>query len=319
MKYTEIRIKTAAALVETATAVLMNNGIDDMQIDDPAEIAEMLADLGETEWYDLSQVPEGYLDGSERPDVTITVYVEAESGESCCECLGSALAEAIGADGFSIETAERDDSEWKFNWKKYYTTAKVGSRVVVSPTWEEKEYVPEPGEILIKMDPGMAFGTGTHETTSLAIRMLEKYLKPGDSVLDIGTGSGILSIAAAKLGAAEVLGVDIDRDAVDVANENIGANGVSGTVRAVYGDLAAGLDRSADIVVANLLADLVVRFSADAFRHTVPGGMFISSGILTDKEPLVAEAVTKAGFVIEEVMTDGEWCSIAAGRPGSAN
>ena len=313
MRFIEMKIKAAAPLKEAVAAALANIGIYDMQIDDPSEILELIADLGDTEWYDLTQIPDEILNGGNSQDVTFTLYFEKG-------CEGAAEAERARAaladlDLIGIETRERDDSEWKDNWKEYYKTSRVGERVVVSPTWENVTQADYPDDILIKMDPGMAFGTGTHETTSLAIRMLEKYVKPGDRVLDIGTGSGVLSIVAAKLGASDVLGVDIDPDAVGVARENIGTNGVSGIARAVCRDLAEGLDYTADVVAANLLADLVIRFSGDAYRHTVPGGVFISSGILTEKQPLVEEAVRNAGFEILEVMTDGEWCGIAARRP----
>ena len=315
MKFLEMKIRTAAAETERVTAVLMSKGINNIQVDDPGEIADMIAEPGDTEWYDVSQIPERYAEGSIRPDVTVTVYFdEGEAGKLEAEEIKKALGECLGG-AFDVILTERDDSEWKDNWKKYYTTTKVGERVVVSPTWEDVTQEDLPDSIVIKMDPGMAFGTGTHETTSLAIRMLEKYVRPGDMVLDIGTGSGILSIAAARLGAGEALGVDIDKDAVRVAGENISANGVSDKARAICGDLAEGLDCEADLVVANLLADLVIRFSGDAFRHTKPGGIFISSGILTEKQPLVEEAVRNAGFTVIEVMTDGEWCSIAARRP----
>ena len=318
MKFLEMKIRTAAAETEMVTAVLMSKGINNIQVDDPAEIAEMIADPGDTEWYDLTQVPDRYADGRDEPEVTVTVYFDSgEEGSREAGEILDVLAERLGKDAFDAEVKERDDSEWKDNWKKYYTTTRVGQRVVVSPTWEDVTQEDMPEEIVIKMDPGMAFGTGTHETTSLAIRMLEKYVRPGDMVLDIGTGSGILSIAAARLGAGEALGVDIDSDAVRVAEENISANGVSDVARAICGDLAEGLDCEADLVVANLLADLVMRFAADAFRHTRPGGLFISSGILTEKQALVEESVRNAGFTIEEVMTDGEWCSIAALRPSA--
>jgi len=308
-----MKIKAAAPLKEAVAAVLTNMGIYDMQIEDPAELREMLDGLGDTEWYDLTQVPEEILRGDGGEEVTYTLYFTAdEQGEKDAH----GVREALGAlDISGIDLAVRDDSEWKDNWKEYYKTTRVGKRVVVSPTWEDASRDDYPDDILIRMDPGMAFGTGTHETTSIAIRLMEKYLRPGARVLDIGTGSGILSITAAGLGAEEALGVDIDPDAVAVARENIAVNGVENVARAVCGDLAEGLVFTADLVVANLLADLVIRFSADAFRHTVPGGIFISSGILTEKQPLVEEAVRKAGFDVLEVMTDGEWCGIAAVRP----
>ena len=158
----------------------------------------------------------------------------------------------------------------------------------------------------------MAFGTGTHETTSLCIRLMEDYLVPGEKVLDVGCGSGILSIAGALLGASEVLGVEIDPDAVAIAGENIALNHVERIASAQYGDLTKGIDFQADVIVANLMADLVVILSKDVARHLLPGGRYISSGILVEKMPEVVDAMRALGFAIMEVKEDGMWCAIVA-------
>ena len=184
---------------------------------------------------------------------------------------------------------------------------------MVKPSWEE--YRAEPDDLVIEIDPGMAFGTGTHETTSLCMKLMEKYFGEfGENVkvLDVGCGSGILSIAASLLGAGEVLGVEIDKDAVQVARENVQLNKCDDNVRVIEGDLTKGIDFKGDIIVANLMADLVMMLSKSAREHLEDGGIFISSGILADKEKVVSEAITDAGFTIEEVMVDGEWCAIAA-------
>ena len=166
--------------------------------------------------------------------------------------------------------------------------------------------------MVIEIDPGMAFGTGTHETTSLCVKMLEKYQKKSDKVLDVGCGSGILSIAAALLGADDVLGVDIDPVAVEVASENIALNKAEHLARAQYGDLTKGIDYKADIVVANLMADLVMMLSEDAAKHMEKGGLFISSGILVEKKEQVASHLRGKGFEIVEIREDGGWCCIVA-------
>jgi ribosomal protein L11 methyltransferase len=167
------------------------------------------------------------------------------------------------------------------------------------------------------MDPGMAFGSGLHETTSMCIRALEECLKKlsnddGIRVLDVGTGTGILAIAAVKLGAAEALGIDIDTDAVRVAEENIAHNGLSDKIIAQYGDLTEGVSYNADIIVANLMADLVIRLSPAAAEHLRDGGWYITSGILDIREESVREEIQKAGFTIEQVLHDGEWCAVIA-------
>jgi ribosomal protein L11 methyltransferase len=161
----------------------------------------------------------------------------------------------------------------------------------------------------------MAFGSGLHETTSMCIRALEKILSgrpAGCRILDVGTGTGILAIAGVLLGADEALGIDIDTDAVRVANENIEKNGMTGKIRAQYGDLTEGVDYRADIVVANLMADLVMRLSPAAAGHLDRGGWYVTSGILDIKEEVVCKAITEAGFAVEEVLHDGEWCAVVA-------
>lgn len=165
------------------------------------------------------------------------------------------------------------------------------------------------------MDPGMAFGSGLHETTSMCIKALEKILADGCSgikILDVGTGTGILAIAGVLLGADEALGIDIDTDAVRVANENIEKNGLADKIIAQYGDLTEGVDYKADILVANLMADLVMRLSPAAAGHLERGGWYVTSGILDIKEETVSRAIREAGFAIEEVLHDGEWCAVIA-------
>lgn len=290
-------------------------------------------------------------------------YVDAVSGTEHCRV--------------TIYEELRDDSEWGNAWKEYYHTTRVSEKFIVKPSWEEWHEVGnaagvteaaekgdyfdndnrlgESGFYVIEIDPGMAFGTGTHETTSLSLRMLEKYVKPGDRILDVGTGSGILAIASSMLGAGDVLGIDIDKDAVRVANENIefnirGLNNkrinnlntddnvntdanvdvyvtekanktensndekkcIKSHIIAVEGNLTEGTDYKADIVVANLLADLIIKLSGSVREHMLKDGVFISSGILLEKREQVETCLCENGFKIIEVMTDGEWCAIAA-------
>lgn len=161
----------------------------------------------------------------------------------------------------------------------------------------------------------MAFGTGTHETTSLCMKLMEKYLgeHPEEKkILDVGCGSGILSICGALLGSREILGIEIDEDAVRVAHENVEENHVEDSVKVMQGDLTKGVDFKADVIVANLMADLVMLLSEDARKHLTEDGIFISSGILVEKEEMVSAAIREAGFRIIEIAEDGEWCAIAA-------
>ena len=206
-----------------------------------------------------------------------------------------------------------DDGDWKDKWKEFFKPTKVTDRIVVKPTWEE--YTPKEDELVIEIDPGMAFGTGTHETTSLCMKLMEKYLgeHPEEKkILDVGCGSGILSICGALLGSREILGIEIDEDAVRVAHENVEENHVEDAVKVMQGDLTKGVDFKADVIVANLMADLVMLLSEDARKHLTEDGIFISSGILVEKEEMVSAAIREAGFRIVEIAEDGEWCAIAA-------
>lgn len=319
MKYFEIDIETAPAGIEAVVGTLMGLGITDTVVEDPRDIEELMDKKQTYDW--------DYLDDSivekmkECPKVT--VYLEdTEENRKLAEQIEPAMKKlkqraesgefGQEADFGSLRVclSVEDDEEWKDRWKEYFKPARISDSIVVKPTWEE--YAKKDGELVIEIDPGMAFGTGTHETTSLCVKMLEKYQKQSDKVLDVGCGSGILSIAAALLGAEDVLGIDIDPVAVEVAAENIALNGVEKTAGAQIGDLTKGIDYKADIVVANLMADLVMMLADDVAGHMNKDGLFISSGILVEKEVQVAEYLRSRGFGILEIREDGGWCCIVA-------
>lgn len=210
-----------------------------------------------------------------------------------------------------VESSYESDEEWKDKWKEYFKTSKMTDNIVIKPTWEE--YEPEENEMVIEIDPGMAFGTGTHATTRMCVKLLEKYItSEEDKVLDLGCGSGILSIAAALLGSKHVYGVDIDPNAVAASAENVEMNGLSEVIEIAYGDVTEGLGMKADIIAANLMADLIKMLSPDIAKHLEGKKIFISSGILEEKVDEVSEAVKNSGFEILEVLHEDEWCAIAA-------
>ena len=247
----------------------------------------------------------------DRTKSIIHVYISPEENPAEAISFLKERFEAVGIEN-TITAANCAEEDWINNWKKYFKPIPVGNRLLVRPMWED-EY--EAGDrVVLHLEPGLAFGTGTHETTSLCIRLMEDYLAPGEKVLDVGCGSGILSIAGALLGALEVLGVEIDPDAVAIAGENIALNHVERIASAQYGDLTKGIDFQADVIVANLMADLVVTLSKDVARHLLPGGRYISSGILVEKMPEVVDAMRALGFAIMEVKEDGMWCAIMAKR-----
>ena len=326
MKYLELVIHTTEEGLEPVEACLMEMGFTDMVVNDPSDLQDLMNKKHDYDWDYIGDEVFGLAE--EEPAVTLYFdgeetgngYQLAQEVDLAIEGLRQAMMNGeYGEDAdfgpLTVTTSLHDDSEWKDNWKEYFKPSRVSGRILVCPTWEEYELSAEEkaaGVRILRIDPGMAFGTGTHETTSLCLKAMEKYLAPGMSVLDVGCGSGILAIAADLLGAGDVLGIEIDPVAVDVARENLELNGCGQNVRVIEVDLTKGVDYKADIVVANLMADLVEMLSPDVRRHMKPGAKYISSGIIDEKLEEVAEAVKACGFEIEEIKEDGMWRAIIA-------
>lgn len=203
------------------------------------------------------------------------------------------------------------DEDWATAWKAFFKPQKIGQRIVIKPTWED--YARSPRELVIELDPGMAFGTGSHATTALCIKALERVVQPGKLVYDLGTGSGVLAIAAALLG-AEVKAVDIDPLAVRVARENVAVNELMEKVEVYQGNLADVLSSSADLVVANIIADVVIVLAADLERILKPGGVCLASGIITERQGDVEAEFRARGLEIERVDEQEGWVVIQARR-----
>lgn len=212
----------------------------------------------------------------------------------------------------SVETEGVSEDDWAENWKKYYKPISLG-RVTVVPAWEK--YEAKEGEVVVRMDPGMAFGTGTHETTRLVMRILQDVVKGGERVLDVGTGSGILSICASKLGAGEIFAYDIDPVAVRVAKENALADGCENITVGVS-DLLAGVDRTGayDICVANIVADIILRMLPDIGALLAPGAPLILSGIIAPRKEDVIAAAAAYGFAVEREENENDWVALLVRR-----
>ncbi|MEG0509496.1 MAG: 50S ribosomal protein L11 methyltransferase [Eubacterium sp.] len=237
----------------------------------------------------------------------------------CDECIHQLLTGIKKLPGYGLNPGEcelaiteMEEDDWANSWKKYYKPTKIGKSIVIKPTWEP--YTSEDDEIVVNMDPGMAFGTGTHETTQLCVSKLEDNINPGDLVLDIGCGTGILSIIAAELGCEKVIGVDFDPVAVKVARENINLNGMTPKIEIREGNLldVIGVDEKADVIVANILAEAIIELSQIIKPYLKRGGVFISSGIIHDRLEAVIEALTKADFIVTKIEQMGEWHSVVA-------
>ena len=297
MKYKEIKIYPKKEELDALVEVLNAAGRSDLVINDPGELEGIMRAREEHVW--------DYVDPEVIEDLQGNPYV--------CFYLQEGEDDPASMDivrGYDFTVTHVDDEDWLHKWEEYFMPTKITDRFVVRPVW--REYEAKEGEDVIAIDPGLAFGTGTHATTFLTLRLMEKYLQPGETVLDVGSGSGILSVGAVLLGASEVFAVDLFEDAVESTKKNAALNGCEEKIRAFQGDLTEGLDVKADLVCANLMADLVKMLSKDVAKHLKGRCLYISSGILDEKEEEVSGAITDAGFeIVETIHADG-WCAICA-------
>ena len=244
----------------------------------------------------------------------VTAYLPEDSqSETRCRILEKKLSQLKVRSGLTSRTSYKklDDEDWAHAWKAYFWPRKISRHLVVKPTW--REYSPESDEIVIELDPGMAFGTGTHPTTVLCAAMIETYLKKGDCFLDVGTGSGILMIAAAKLGAARVCGIDKDETAVKVAAANLNLNTIQPQrFQVKTANLVDETGETYDMIAANILTHVILDLIVDIGRVLNPGGIFICSGIIAKNQSQVAEALQNIGFEIIEIVSQEEWVAIAS-------
>lgn len=245
---------------------------------------------------------------------SVTAYLPEDSQtEKRCRKIEIKLSHLQERSGLisRISYKKLDDEDWAHAWKAYFWPRKISRHLVVKPTW--REYTPESGEIVIELDPGMAFGTGTHPTTVLCAAMIEKYLKKGDGFLDVGTGSGILMIAAARLGAARICGIDKDETAVQVAAANLTLNSIQPEKFQVKtANLVDETRETYDMVVANILTHVILDLIVDIKRVLNPDGVFICSGIIEKNQSQVTEALQNMGFEIIETAVKEEWVALVS-------
>jgi len=214
---------------------------------------------------------------------------------------------------YEIHYGEVDEEDWSESWKAYFWPERITDRLVIKPTWREFEVQPE--DVVLEIDPGMAFGTGTHPTSALCLELIEEHIRKGDRFLDVGTGSGILLVAAAKLGAAGGLGIDNDPVAVEVANRNLAVNHIDGNwFQAIQGDLTNTIDARFDIVAANILTPVILQLLESMNRILPPGGMVIVSGITEENRSRVIERISMISMNLINVRERDGWVAIAARR-----
>ncbi|MBQ5322545.1 MAG: 50S ribosomal protein L11 methyltransferase [Oscillospiraceae bacterium] len=245
----------------------------------------------------------------ERDRTHSLIHVYIKQAKDALECVEFIKAR-LDAEGIEYETSivGVNEEDWANNWKQYYHTQRIGKRIVVTPSWEE--YTPSGDDVQMRLDPGMAFGTGTHDTTRLCLELLEEVVTPETRILDVGTGSGILSVGGVLLGAPSALGVDIDPVAVKVANENAEINEVSDKTEFVCGDLTDKVHGKFEIVTANIVADVIIRLLSTVKNYLLKGGVLIVSGIIDTRADEVENACHEAGFVTEKRLEHGGWVAI---------
>lgn len=315
MRWNKYTLTTTAEAEDMVSSMMMDAGIEGIEIEDKVPLsdsdkARMFVDI----------LPEGPADDGV---AYISFYLNPdEDNAPVLAAVQEGLEEirgwGIDVGAGTIEASQTEDKDWINNWKEYFHQFYVDD-ILIKPSWEEVK--PEDREkLLIQIDPGTAFGTGMHETTQLCIRALRKYVTPDTVMLDVGTGSGILSIAAIKLGAAYCFGTDLDPCAIRAAQENMEVNGITEERFTVAeGNLiedealgqTAGYEKY-DMVTANILAEVLVPLTPVIVKHLKEGGVYICSGIIDEKEPVVVEAVKKAGLEVLEVNRQGEWVSVTA-------
>ncbi|MFJ7681560.1 50S ribosomal protein L11 methyltransferase [Peribacillus butanolivorans] len=311
MKWSEFAIQTTNEAVEPVSNILHEAGASGVVIEDPLELVKERENVfGEI--YHLN--PADYPDEG----VLIKAYLPVnsflgETVDAIKESINNLLLFDIDLGKNVVSISEVNEEEWATAWKKYYNPVKISERFTIVPTWED--YTPvSSDELIIELDPGMAFGTGTHPTTVMCIQALERTVQPGDLVVDVGTGSGVLSIAAALLEAKQVQSLDLDDVAVQSAKQNVELNNVQDRVSVSQGNLLDGVNEQADVVVANILAEVIMSFTDDVAKVVKPGGYFIASGIIQPKKQDVKDAIIASGFTVEETILMEDWVAIIAKR-----
>lgn len=302
MQWIEVNVAVTHEAVEAVADMLTSIGSKGVAIEDP----QLINDLRNSGTWELCDIPE-----QENTEVvTISAYyADDEKLEKRLAEIDEQLAlieERIGKYRFG-NTRFRNVSEqdWANEWKQYFHVTHVGKSLVIKPSWEE--YSAKEGEHVIEIDPGMAFGTGTHHTTNMMMERLEKVITPDSTVFDVGTGSGILAIAAAMLGAKSIKAVDIDAVAVRVAKENVADNGLSEQIEVREGDLLHGTEGKADVIIANIIADIVIMLLQDIPQKLNDDGVLLASGIIEERMPDVEAAAQAQGLYVDAVDHRGGW------------
>ncbi|MBB1078350.1 50S ribosomal protein L11 methyltransferase [Limosilactobacillus sp. STM2_1] len=315
MDWTAIKVITSSEAVEAVSYILTDEGAQGVQIEDAADFKNLhkgeYGDRGE--FIDPASVPHRHSGAAVTGYFPQNIFVP--------ELLPTIHQRVAKLSDYNLDPGKNDVSaeavdnqKWATVWQKYYHPLRVTDQLTIVPQWEE--YHPESqNEKLIYLDPGMAFGTGTHPTTRLMLEALEKVITGDEYVIDVGTGSGVLSIAAKQLGAGKIEAYDIDEVAVNSAKKNLALNPVAKDVKVGINSLLDGIHTQADIIVANILAEIIVPLVPQAYANLRPGGKFLVSGIIDDKASLIRQKLSEQGFVIDEEQQMKDWHGIIAHKP----
>lgn len=301
MNWMEVSVLTTHEAAEAVGNIFHEMKVGGIVIEDPVLINQ----LRDREW-ELTDIPEQ----TDLETVTISAYLPGDDNfYGKLKEIEAALLEIeknfSGCKRATTKFREVCEEDWANAWKQYFHPTRVSEHIVIKPTWED--YTPSVDDIVVELDPGMAFGTGTHHTTTLCIQEIERVLTKDMTVFDVGTGSGILAVIAAKLGAAQVTAVDIDTVAVRVAKENIILNKTADKVSAAQGDLLTGVQGQADLIIANIIADIIIRVLPDVLLKLKPGGIFLASGIIVDRLEDVAAKALELGLNVDKVTERCGW------------
>lgn len=305
LEWTEIQIEIPVSYTDQASAIAQMAVPYGIYIEDYSDLLEEAPKIAHIDLIDEELLQK------DRTQAVIHLYISPDANPA--EAV-SFLRERLEAENipYSLCTGGIKEEDWAFGWKKYYHPLRVGKHMVICPSWESCSL--EPGDVMMRLDPGMAFGTGTHETTRLCLAMLEKYVTPGCRVLDIGCGSGVLSIGAVLLGASQAVGVDIDTTAVRVAAENAAMNRVEEKTLYLCGDLTEKVTGVYQVVCANIVADVIIRLAPQVGAFMTGDAVLLVSGIIDSRQEEVAQALEQEGFSIVESAGEKGWCAMAVRR-----
>lgn len=304
MNWKEVSVLTEGVCVEAIAGIFHHLGSGGVIIEDPQAARKYV----KKDVWDPRAVSQDFL---KHEFVVVKGYFPVERQVMEELKLGLETVESNFGIKCRVYIDEVKDEDWESSWKKYYHTFKVGDRLVIKPSWED--YPAQDGEVIIEIDPGMAFGTGIHASTRFCLRFVDQYVKGGEYIVDAGCGSGILSIGAAKLGARSIFAMDVDDVAVKVARENILLNGLQDIIQVEEGDIVEVLhNKKANMILANITAEVVIHLIPEAAKVLPSGGYFFGSGIVDSRWPGVEQQLQKHGFIIEQVLSDVDWIGVAA-------